>query len=209
MSAAIAAVAVAAGGALLSSSAQRKAASRSADAQVQAAEVAAEEQRRQFDKIQELLRPFVEAGQFAAPQMQRLAGLGSPEDQAAAVAEIEQGPIFQALARQGETGILQNAAATGGLRGGNVQGALATFRPELLNQQILQRFGQLGQLSQIGQASAAQQAAAGQNFANQFGAAQSDIGAARAGGFLARGQSDQQLFNSLFGTAGRAIGGSI
>ncbi|WP_449405980.1 hypothetical protein [Massilia phosphatilytica] len=36
-------------------------------------------------------------------------------------------PRFQALQQQGNDAILANASATGGLRGGNVQGALGQF----------------------------------------------------------------------------------
>jgi hypothetical protein len=61
-------------------------------------------------------------------------GLSGPEAQQEYVAQQEQSPAFQALARQQEEALLQNASATGGLRGGNVQGALAQFRPALLNQ---------------------------------------------------------------------------
>lgn len=71
--------------------------------------------------------------------------------QKAAIAAIEQGSEFTTLAKQGEDAILSNASATGGLRGGNTQGALAQFRPSLLNSLINQQYERLGQLSGMGE----------------------------------------------------------
>lgn len=67
-----------------------------------------------------------------------------------AIAGIEGSPIFQTLARQGEDAIMQNASATGGLRGGNTQGALARFRPALLNQFIEQQYGRIAGIAGMG-----------------------------------------------------------
>ena len=121
----------------------------------------------------------------------------TPEQlQQQAISQIEGSAGFQALARQGEEGILQNASATGGLRGGNVQGALAQFRPALLNQFIEQQYGRLGGMARIGQASAAGVGAAGQEAATSIGTALGDAGAARAGSALASGNA----FNTALGT---------
>ncbi len=76
--------------------------------------------------------------QFAQEYYEQNGGDLSPytttgmEAQQGAISGLEGSPIFQALARQGEDAILQNASATGGLRGGNVQGALGQFRPAAL-----------------------------------------------------------------------------
>lgn len=94
---------------------------------------------------------------------------GGAQGQQQAINQFEQSPMFQALARQGETAILQNASATGGLRGGNVQGALGQFRPALLNQQIQQQFQNLGGLTALGQSSAAGVGAGGFQAAGNIG----------------------------------------
>jgi hypothetical protein len=57
---------------------------------------------------------------------------------------------MQALVSQGEEALLQNAAATGGLRGGNLQGALAQFRPQMLSNLITQQYNQLGGIGALG-----------------------------------------------------------
>lgn len=131
------------------------------EAQLAAARDAAEQLRASQEGIESALAPFTavtpeqiqtlglyqRAGTQALEQQAALAGLQGPEAQQAAVAALEASPQFQALARQGEEAILQQAAATGGLRGGNVQGALAQFRPAMLQQYIDQQYGRLGGLS--------------------------------------------------------------
>ena len=202
---------IAAGSQLLGGVMQSRAAGKAAGAQERAAEMGIEEQRRQFDEIQKLMAPYVQAGTSAIggfqpfqqagaqafEQQQALAGLRGPEAQQAAIAQIEQSPFLQAQIRQGEEAMLQNASATGGLRGGNIQAALAQFRPQMLQQAIEQQYGRLGgfagaglgvteQLYRGGQASAAGQASqaqtTGANVANLLG----QQGAAQAGGALGR-----------------------
>jgi hypothetical protein len=188
-------------GGLANSFIQSKSADKATAAQVGMSDAAIEEQRRQFDAMQSLLNPYVEAGTGALNQQQALTGLLGPEAQQEAIAGIQSSPEFAAITQQGENAILQSAAATGGLRGGNTQGALAQFRPQVLSGLINQRFGQLGGLSAQGQASAAGVGAAGintgQNIAQQFGIQ----GQALAGNALAQGQAQQGVVNAGVGFA--------
>lgn len=193
-------------GGLLSSSAQRSAAGTAAAAQTAAAEMGIEEQRRQFDAVQALLRPYVEAGTSALGQQLALAGVAGPEAQQAAIAALEQGPEFQALTRQGEEAILQRAAATGGLRGGNVQASLAQFRPQVLASLIEQQYGRLGGLTATGQASAAGQATAAQTMGSNITNLLQQQGAAAAGSALARGQATANMWGDITGTIGQIAG---
>ncbi len=126
------------------------AASAAAATQAASAEAGIEEQRRQFDAMVELMSPYVGAGAGGIEGQQALLGLSGPEAQQTAIDELEQSPLFQSLAQQGETAMLQQASATGGLRGGNIQGALAEYRPQLLNQQIQQQMANLGGLASLG-----------------------------------------------------------
>lgn len=100
------------------------------------------------------LAEFGQAGlgayQNSIQGQQGLLGLNGADAQAAAIAAIQGGPQFDALKRAGENAILQNASATGGLRGGNVQGALAQFSPQILSQLINQQYAQLGGLGSLG-----------------------------------------------------------
>jgi hypothetical protein len=127
--------------------AQKSAAEEASGAQREASQAAIAEQRRQQAEMERLLAPYMQAGQGALTAQQNLLGLGGPEAQQAAIAQLESSPQFQAMMQQGESAILQNASATGGLRGGNTQAALAQFRPQLLSQLIQQQMGQLGGLA--------------------------------------------------------------
>jgi hypothetical protein len=218
------------GGVVASSSASKgaKASQAAANTQAAAQDRAIEEQRSQFEKLQETLRPYVEAGKTDLTQpyvqagpgalqaMQGLAGLRGAGEQQAAINQIQQGAQFQELARQGEQGILQNAAATGGLRGGNVQAALAQFRPALLNQLIESQYGKLAGLTslgstsaenllRLGQASAAGVGAAGQQSAQNIGNLYAAQGAARAGGQIGAANAYAQGASGI----SNAIGGGV
>ena len=190
------------GGSLLSAGVQSSAARKGAAAQTASAQAGIEEQRRQFDAVRELLAPFVTGGTTAFGQQMALTGAAGADAQRAALQAIEQGPEFAALAQQGESAILQSAAATGGLRGGNVQGALAQFRPQILSGLIEQQYSRLGGLASAGQNAAAGVGTAGMQTGQNISSLMQQQGAARAGSALAQGQA----FGNLIGGAGMAIG---
>jgi hypothetical protein len=190
------------GGSLLSAGVQSSAARRGAAAQTASAQAGIEEQRRQFEAVRELLAPFVTGGTTAFGQQMALTGAAGADAQRAALQSIEQGPEFAALAQQGESAILQSAAATGGLRGGNVQGALAQFRPQILSGLIEQQYSRLGGLASAGQNAAAGVGTAGMQTGQNISSLMQQQGAARAGSALAQGQA----FGNLLGGAGMAIG---
>jgi hypothetical protein len=197
-------VAVGAGtlvGGYMSSEATKDAADQAAGVQGEASRLQMEEARRQFDQVQELLKPYAQAGQSALTAQQGLLGLSGPDAQQQAIAAIAAGPEMAAMQQQGENAILQNASATGGLRGGNLQGALAQFRPQLLNQLIQQRYQQLGGITAVGQNAAAGTGNAAMTSSGQVINALGEQGAAQAGAALAGGQANSQMWNSLGSTA--------
>jgi hypothetical protein len=169
------------------------------------------EQRRQFNIVRETLAPYItagnqalgdltayrETGQDALQGQRALIGLNGQDAQQAAIAGLQNSPEMAAYLQQGENAMLQNAAATGGLRGGNTQAAMAQFRPNLLASMIGQQYERLGGLTalgantsgmvyQTGASAAAGQAQAGMqvagniastlgNYANQAGAANNNL----------------------------------
>lgn len=183
-----------------------KGAEAAAGTQAAASEAAIAEQRRQFDVLTELLRPYVEAGQPALQQQQALIGLRGAPEQQAAITTLEQSPFFQSAVRQGEEALLQRASATGGLRGGNIQAALAQFRPQMLESQIAQQYERLGGLTSLGQSSATGQAGAGMQSAGAIGNLLAERGAALAGGQLARGGATRAAFGDIMDVAGLFFG---
>jgi hypothetical protein len=182
---------------LVGSSMQADAAHDAAGAQSASAQAGIAEQRRQFDLIQKILSPYVGAGTGALSAQQNLLGLNGAGAQRAAVAGIQGGPQFQAMLKQGETSILQNASATGGLRGGNVQSALGQFSPMLLSQLIQQQLGNYGGLVSIGQNAAAGVGNAGMQTGQGIAGLLQQQGAAVAGGILGQGAAGVGALNSI------------
>lgn len=195
-------LAVVAGLGVASSMSQAEDAEDAAYAQQQSAQQGINEERRQFDAIQKLLKPYVDAGQPALTGQQDLLGLNGQGAQRAAIGGLESSPMFAALRSQGENSILANASATGGLRGGNVQGALAQFSPQLLNQLIESQYSKLGGLTSLGQNSAVMQANAGQTSTGNIVSLLQQQGAAIAGGHLAEGKGDAGALNAVAGGFG-------
>ena len=189
--------AVSVGGSLL----KGKAASKAGKLQYDASMAGVAETRAAREETRKLLEPYVAAGGPALQQQMAALGLSGAEAQQQYVAQQEQSPLFQALAQQQEQAMLQNASATGGLRGGNIQGALAQFRPQLLNQFLEQQYERLGGMTGLGQRSAAGVGAAGMESATSIAELLGQGGAARAGSALAKGQ----MFGDILGSAGGVL----
>ena len=194
------------GGGIFSSSMQSRAASKAGRAQERSAQMGVQEQRAARLATERLMAPYVQAGTGALSGQQALLGLLGPEAQQQAYAGIEQGPQFQSMVEQGEAGILANASATGGLRGGNIQAALGQFRPQMLSSLIQQQYQNLGGLSSQGQAAAAGQAGMGMNSASNIANLYGQMGQAQAGAALGQGQAWGQLGNMPMQMAGMASG---
>lgn len=202
----VVAAAIGVGGSLLAGHQANKAARRAADAQVQAAQLGVGENRRQFDFIQELMKPYVDSGKTALNQQMGMLGLNGAAAQQQAIGALQNSPFFQAQLNQGTNAILQNASATGGLRGGNTQAALAQFAPQLLQQTYQQQLGNFSQLATQGQNSAAGVGAQAANTGNRNAALFGNMGQAQAGAYLARAQNNQDMIDGLLGITGRVLG---
>lgn len=188
------------GGYMASQSAE-DAADSAAQAQGNASAAQIGESRRQFNAIQNLLKPYTQAGTGALTAQQNLLGLNGSDEQQRAIDALGASPQMGAFVEQGENAILQNASATGGLRGGNVQAALAQFRPQLLSQLIQQQYQNLGGLTSIGQNAAAGVGNAGMQSSAQIQNALGQQGAAQAGAALASGQANAQMWSGMANTA--------
>lgn len=218
------------GGGLLQRNTERQAAAQASDAQVRAADAGIAEQQYQFDALQELFKPYIEAGTKAiggmqpyaeagAPalaQQQAILGLSGAGEQAKAIAALEASPLYQSQVRQGEEALLQSASATGGLRGGNVQAALAQFRPQMLQNQIDLQYSRLGgltelgqtttqNLAKLGQSSAAGQGVAGMESARAISGLYGDIGASQAGRAIAEQKAQGQFQSGLLNLGGQLL----
>ena len=193
-------------GSVASSAIGSKAAGKAGKLQYDASLAGVAETRAAREELRTLLQPYVAAGGPALQQQMAALGLSGPEAQAEYVSAQEQSPIFQALARQGEEAMLQQASATGGLRGGNIQGALAQFRPQLLNQFLEQQYNRLGGMTALGQQSAAGVGTSGMQAAGSIADLLAQGGAARAGAALGKAQAWGNTLNLPAQFAGLAYG---
>jgi hypothetical protein len=202
---------IVAGGTLVTSvlgnKAAAKASKEASEAQLKASREGIAEQRRQFDFVQKVLQPYSAAGVKAIEQQGVIAGLEGRQAQAEYTRGLAESEAFTAMAEQGENAILQNASATGGLRGGNVQGALAQFRPALLNQMIEREYSRLGGLAGIGQASAAGEAVSAVRTGENVSGLITQGGQAVAGNALAQGQAAANQWGDVNKTIGIIAGG--
>lgn len=136
------------------------------------------------------------------------AGMTGREAQQTAIQKVAQSPLLQELMAQGETGILQNAAATGGLRGGRTQGVLAQYRPQMLQNEIDKLYSRLSGISGMGQQSILSAPTSGtmtlpsMSYQSQIPGLLTEAGAAQAGGILSGANNQQQLWNQLGQTVG-------
>jgi len=194
-------------GARAAGKAQSAAARRGIDAQVQANRESIDFQKEQFGLQRKLMAPFREAGLVGLEQMMALGGMAGPEAEAEALRNIAEGEKFRFYEDQAVQGQLAGASATGGLRGGDTQRALAEIRPNLLNSLVNERYGRLAGLASAGQSAAAGEgtgamalgANVGQTLLNRGNAiaqGEATMGAARAGQSL-----------GTFGAAGQMFGG--
>ena len=131
-----------------------------------------------FGRAEGMFDPYRQAGTDALGMQAALSGARGQE---AFNQAYQESPYIQFLQEQGERGALRNAAATGGLGGGNVLKELSRFNQGLAGQGLQQQIGNLGALS--GQGMGATGAAA--NLASAGGQAQagltSNLGAQLAG----------------------------
>lgn len=180
------------GGSVLGANSANKAAKQ----QGAAAQAGIEEDRQKFEAMQKLMAPYVNAGNTALAGQQDLLGQNGLDAQQTAISGLASSPQMQAMQQQGENAMLQNAAGTGGLRGGNLQAAMAQFRPQLLNQMIQQQYSNLGGITNMGQNSAAGTGQAGIQSGGMIANLLQQQGAAKAGGTLGSAASYQKLLNA-------------
>jgi hypothetical protein len=182
------------------------ASNKAAKAQKKSAQSGIDEQRRQFDTMRAGLEPYSQAGTTALAGQQNLLGLGGADAQAQSIQQLQNSPMFRQLAMQGDNAILQNASATGGLRGGNTQAALGQFRPNLLNSLIDQQYSRLGGMANMGQNSAAMTGQAGMMTGQQISGLYGQQGAATAGGIISGANSVNSGLSNLSGAFGAFMG---
>ena len=182
---------------LLSSWIKSEASSDASEQQQEAAQAGIESQEDMFNQSLEINRPYREAGYEAVEGLQ---GLSDPNQRGAMLDDYYNSGEYQALEAQQTEQTLRNAAATGGIRGGNTQAGLANISPQL-GQNFLR--GQENRLTGLGNwgIGASSQGAQG---AQQFGAQQSallqQMGQAQAQNTLTQGGIQSGFIDDSIGS---------
>lgn len=171
-------------GGIYSSNQSARAGRNASNAQEAAALAGIDEQSRQFDAIRGLLEPYVQGGARALHGQTDLLGVNGAGPQQAAIDALKNSPQYTEALKSGESSILANASATGGLRGGNTQAALAQFSPRLLAATINDQYARLGGLTSLGQNAATGVGNAGMQTGQGISGLLQQAGAAQAGGML-------------------------
>lgn len=189
---------------------QKEAAMQGASEQERMQMRAIDEQTKRLDDFRALMNPFMRQGQQAGVSRDALIGLGGQSAQRYAIRGIAQGQEYGQLLNAANNNILQNASATGGLRGGNTQAALATISPQILSQLIDKQYGRLDSIYGVGANAASsignQTIATGNNISQGY----SNIGDVRATALLGGAAADAKGMAAIgqgIGSIGGALGG--
>ena len=111
-----------------------------------------------YDKGIGYYEPYTQAGIGAYNQQAALSGALGPEAQQSAYAAYQQSPGVAFAQQESERAILRNAAALGGLGGGNVRDELSRRAVGTYMQDFQNQFGRLGEVSAQGYNAASQAA---------------------------------------------------
>lgn len=199
-------------GGLLGAGSEKKAVTQATNAQVGAYNKGIDEQHREFDLARSDFAPYMGAGTKALNPLESLLGLNGADASTEQINALKNSPLYQSLYNNGQEAILQNASATGGIRGGNMQGALADFGRDTLSGVIQNQVGNLGSLVGMGEGATNQVTGFNQQETNNITSLLSNIGGAQASGFLTKGGLSAGMWNSagsfLDQIASAAFGGA-
>jgi hypothetical protein len=140
--------------------------------------------------------PWITEGGKSIGAQGDLTGLNGNDAQQTAITGVQNSPYYESLYRNGIEANLQNAAATGGLRGGNEERGLADFGKDTLAQTIQQQLSNLGGISGQGAQTAISLGQIGQNNSNAQSGLYDSQGQVRASGLMYRGGLSAQMWNS-------------
>lgn len=114
-----------------------------ADAATAGSNKQAEYQREALEYLKQSQAPLLEAQQFGLSGLMDYYG----GNQQGLIDQVQASQFYSSMIDQGEEAVLRNAAATGGLRSGTTQNALAQNSQNVLQGLVGQQLGGLGQLA--------------------------------------------------------------
>jgi hypothetical protein len=167
------------------------------------------QQQQQFGVTQANEQPFISAGTSALGQQGDLLGLHGDAAQQSGIAALMASPFYKSLYNNGLEANLQNASATGGLRGGNEGRSLANFGADTLSAAIQQQLANLNGLSTMGANTAAGLGSLSQSNANAQTGILGAQGQTAANGILTRGGITSGMWNSAGGFLDSAVSAAL
>ncbi|WP_394648158.1 hypothetical protein [uncultured Sphingomonas sp.] len=154
--------------------------------------------------------PYTQAGTAAIGDYGNLLGINGNAAQATGIEALRSGPLYSALYNRGEEAILQNAAATGGLRGGNLQRGLADFGADTLASVYGNQLSNLYNMAGLGLGATGSVAQFGANTTDNVTSLLGNIGQAKAANYLTKGGINAANFQnagSFLDSVGQAYAG--
>lgn len=149
--------------------------------------------------------PYTGLGASAVGPLGDLLGLNGPEAAQKAMDALKASPMFTSLFNTGQEAVLQNASATGGVRGGNTQGALYELGSNTLSQLVSDQLSRLGGVANLGASATGAQTAAGSHVADAIAALFGKQGDAQASKYLTKGGINSQNWNNAGGFLDSAV----
>lgn len=214
---------IAGGGAVASSAINASSAGSAANAQVQAANTAAQTQLAMYSQTRQDLQPWMTSGSAANTQLASLYGIGTgpggastAPNSAAMTSALENTPGYQFTLGQGTKALDRSAASQGLLLSGGQLQAAQQYGQGLAETNAWQPYvNELNQFSTTGQNAAAGVGSQGTIAAANAGSAQLAGGTAAANGYLGAGAAItggingasgylQSLYGSSYGGSGAA-----
>lgn len=186
-------------GGLLGSGAQKSGVNKASAAQMQYLDKGIGAENSQYNQSRSDFAPWMGFGSSALGPLGDLLGLNGNDASGKAIEALKSSPIYQSLFANGQEAVLQNASATGGIRGGNTQGALADFGRDTLAQTIQQQIANLFGASGQGLGATGAVAQLGEHKADALATLFGQQGDTLASKYLTKGGINAQNWNNAGG----------
>jgi hypothetical protein len=141
--------------------------------------------------------PYTKAGADATSSIANLLGLNGNDASSSALDALKNSPLFQSQYDIGNRTVLQDQAATGGVRGGNTTNALAQFGSSLFSNVIQQQLANLMGVSGQGLNAVNANQGLNTNSSNGIAGLLDQQGQNNAGALLAKKNVTNQAFSGL------------
>lgn len=186
-------------GSLFGSGAQKKGINKASDAQMQYLNKAIDTENAQYQQSRSDFMPYMDFGKGALGPLGDLLGMNGSDAAGKAIAALKSSPLFTSLFNTGQEATLQNASATGGIRGGNTEGALYDLGSNTLAQVIQQQISNLFGATGVGEGATGSTAQLGAHNADMVSKLFGDQGDTLASKYLAKAGINAKNWNNVGG----------